>query len=280
MTMHFFLRQCILLSADELKQLFFRKRILFTLFIYIGTLLFTFWVLSKSYAFLQTSMVDLQIPPDQKAVMKQAFDRFSFPDKMKEQFPILNYPFALLVYFIVSLFTIPFLTGMISCNMISEDLSRGTQRFLLFRVSRSAYYWSKTFSHFLFYLLIQCFILSLMIAFFLYDSKQAFSFSILYQGMDLTLRLIPLIICFLGYSQIISSQFSSTAKSWLVNQAGLVLMLLILMIQPLFSFFHASLWSGLFYSDCYNILISLGGFSLWGIFFLSSGYLLFHYKKL
>jgi hypothetical protein len=275
-----FFRQFFLLTADELKQLFFRKRVLFTLFMYAGTLLFTFWVLSRSYDFLLTSMDEIQIPPEQKVMLQKTLNHLSFPREMTDRFPILSFPFPLLIYFFVSLSTLPFLTGIISCDMISQDLSRGTQRFLLFRVSRAAYYWSKAVSHFLFYFIIQWALFGMLFVLVVCDSKKIPSFSFFHQGMNLTLRLIPLLLCFLAYTQIISSQFATSAKSYLVNQAGLVLMLLILMIQPVFSFFYSPLWSGLFYSYSFRMAQSFGGFALWAIFFWGTGYFLFHRKRL
>ncbi len=276
----FGINQFLILVEDELKQLFLRKRALFTIILYAGTMFLVFWAVGKSKDLLVSMLYNLQIDETQKIALKQSVQMLKMPEDLIAKAPILNYPLPLLVYFFISLTSIPFIIPMISCDMISQDLSQGTQRFLLFRVSRFSYYWSKAFAHLILYILVQFLLLALLAGFCLVYMKDVLSFSFILDGLLLTLRLIPIIIVFLAFIQMISSNVASPIKSLILSNLGLLLMMILLMIQPELSIFYQPLWSGLMSFDSTLIFKSTSLFLLWSSFFWGLSYAFFWYKKL
>ncbi len=279
MTLHFF-RQLFILTFDELKELFFRKRALFALIMYAGTLILFFWGLAESKEAAGDFISTLDLPLAQKALLKQSMENFLMPSEWTQKIPIFKVPLPLLIYFFISVSSLPFLIPMISCDMISLDLFRGTQRFLLFRVTRASYFFSKTLAHFLLYFILQLVILVCIIIYCAYNGMSVFSLLFIKSSLNLTVRVIPLIFLFISFTQMISSQVKSPVKSLIINNFGLLIMMIILAVKPYLSFFYKPLWTGLFSFQTKEVLMSMTGMSLWGVLFMAISFTLFWRKKL
>jgi len=275
-----FLRQFFILTVDELKELFFRKRALFALILYAGTLILFFWGLSESRKMAGDFVLTLNLPLTQKELLKQSMESFLIPSQWALKFPIFKISLPLLIYFFISVSSLPFLIPMISCDMISLDLFRGTQRFLLFRVSRAAYFFSKTLAHFLLYFILQLVILVCIIIYCAYNEISVFNLFFIKSSLNLTLRVIPLIFLFVSFTQMISSQVKSPVKSLIINNFALLIMMILLAVKPYLSFFYKPLWSGLFSLQVKDVFFSMAGMSLWGGLFMLVSFSLFWRKKL
>ena len=276
----FFLRQLFLLTVDELGQIFLRKRFLLALILYSGLLLLAFLAIHQGKRFVMAAIPSMGLDMEQSFILEQALQRLSLPESAVKDHPILGYPLPLLIYFFISLFSLPMLIPMISCDVISQDLARGTQRFLLFRVSRGAYFWSKALAHVLSYLLLQASLLLLLLGVCGLYAREILSFSLLKGGVVLSLRLIPVILVFVAFTQAVSAQFSSPLKSLIVNNLLLLLMAILLSIKPFLSFFYSPLWVGLLSYDPRPFLMAVSGFLLWCVLFWSLSFGLFYVKKL
>jgi hypothetical protein len=279
--MNFSVRQTAILVEDEFKQLWCRKRALFAIVLYVGMLFLFFWGLSRSREFLLNGLGGLPMDPRQKVMLEQSLRRFTIPRAAIERAPILSLPVPVLLYFLISLSSLPFLIPMVSCDMISLDLYRGTQRFLLFRVSRSAYFWSKTIAHFLVYLGIQAAVLAGLFLFCLFYAREALSWAFLFHALHLSLRLVPVIAVFLAFTQMISSRVANPVKSLIVSNLGLFAMVVLLAFQPRLSVFYPPLWSGLFaFEPATEFVKSAVGFAGWSVFFWGGSFALFWKRNL
>jgi len=278
----FFFRQMSILTLDEFKQLLLRKRAIFALILYTGMLFLVFWGISRSRVLMMDAVKQMKIPlqPAEKMVIEQSLKQFSIPEPWIQKVPIMGAALPLLVYFILSLCTIPFLIPMVSCDMISLDLFRGTQRFLLFRVSRTAYFWSKTLAHFVLYLLVQSVVLLMLYGFCFFYAREVFSLKFFWDSLHLTLRLIPVIVVFLAFIQLISSQIANPVKSLIVSNVGLLVMVILLALKPQLSLFYHPLWGGLFTYKTVSLMKSVLGFGAWSVFFWGISFGFFWVKKL
>lgn len=276
----FFYRQLGLLTVDELKQLCFRKKALFALILYAGILFLTFLGIAKMRGYVSEAIPTLPIEPEQRIFLNEYVRNFKLPDVMTEKVPMLKTPLPLLLYFLISIASLPFLIPTVSCDMISNDTYKGTQRFLLFRVSRTAYFLSKAIAHFILFLAVQLGLLVLLFGFCLFYAREIMDIHFFANSFFLTLRLIPLILAFLAMTQFISSLISSPVKSLIINNLALLLMVILLAVQPVLSIFYQPIWAGLLSFEGNQILYSHLGFITWSILFWGFSYTFFMYKKL
>ncbi len=275
-----FFRQWRILAADELQQLFFRKRALITFLFYAGTLALTFFLLGQSQELLAKINAELNLPLHERYLLKKSLEHLSVPKQVIDSYPVLGYPLPLLIYFFTSLFMPAFLVPFISCDMISQDLASGTHRFLLFRVSRAAYYWAKAFAHLCLYLLIQGALLVLVLGFSFWYFPLLFSQNFFMQCGESLARLLPILILFVSFTQAVSGQCKGPVKSWMLNQTTLLFLMLVTFWKPSFSFFDPFLWKGLLQSDPATLTASFLGFGAWSAVFWGGGFALFWMKRL
>lgn len=274
------LKQFYILTFDEVIQLFRRKRALLSFLIYIGFIILSLILISYCHQWVLKMIPLLPIPYEEKEVFFKALKSIEIPDSMIQDFPLLGYSWPSLFYFFCSILFFPFLIPLISCDMISQDLSTGTQRFILFRVSRSVYFWSKTLAHFLVYLFFLFLLIVFLTGYSLVTIKNSQLFSLLSDSFFLSLRLLPVMMVFLALTQAISSLIHSPMKGLLFNHLILVFMLILLTFIPQISLFYYPLWRGLFSFDPALIMTSVTGFMAWSFLLFGGSFFVFLRKNL
>ena len=272
--------QFYILTFDEIIQLFRRKRALLSFLIYIGFIILSLILISYCHQWVLKMIPFLPVPYEEKQVLFNVLKSIEIPYSMIQDFPLLSYSWPCLFYFFCSVLFFPFLIPLISCDMISQDLSTGTQRFILFRVSRWVYFWSKTLSHFLVYVFFLFLLIIFLTVYSLVSLENSQLFSILNDSFLLSLRLLPVMLVFLALTQAISSFIQSPMKGLLFNYLILVFMLILLTFIPQISLFYYPLWHGLFSFDPALILSSIMGFILWSFFLFGGSFFIFLRKNL
>ena len=273
-------RQFFILTFDEMIQLFKRKRALLSFLIYIAFIILSLIFISYCHQWTLKMIPFLPIPYEEKEVLLNALKSIEIPAAMIQDFPLLGYSWPSLFYFFCSVLFFPFLIPLISCDMISQDLSTGTQRFILFRVSRWVYFWSKTFAHFSVYILFLFLMTGCLTGYSLSTLKNPQFFSLLNDSFLLSLRLLPVMLVFLALTQAISSLIQSPIKGLLFNYLIMLIMLILLTFKPQISLFYYPLWHGLFTFDSSLIFFSLVGFFVWSVLLFGGSFILFLRKNL
>jgi|GEM_PF-5302725 len=147
------------LGREELRELFFRVRSFLSLLLYIGI-----FVLAIRGFVEADKRVGEAIGQDDR--IAETFARvinelqfFQSGDLAREA---LQWPIVFPLFQFLVVIWLPTFVAIVSCDMISSDISRGTLRYVMTRTSRSAYYLSKLISHFIMYLGLQCLIYLLL----------------------------------------------------------------------------------------------------------------------
>ena len=274
------LNQFYILTMDEIIQLFRRKRALLSFLIYVGFILLSLILISYCHQWVLKMIPLLPLPSDEKEMLFNALKSIEIPDSMIRDYPLLGYSWPSLFYFFCSVFFFPFLIPLISCDMISQDLSTGTQRFILFRVPRWVYFWSKTLAHFLVYLFFLFLLIVFLTVYSLVTLKNSQLISISCDSFFLSLRLLPVMFVFLSLTQAISSIIQSPMKGLLLNYLMLLFMLILLTFVPQISLFYYPLWQGLFSFDPVLMMTSVAGFVFWSFLLFGGSFFVFLRKNL
>jgi hypothetical protein len=282
-----FYRQLFILTEDEFFQLFLRKRAVFGFILYTSFLILSFYVLQKMIPygeeFLRSLFLEMGLPLSEIKSFQETWMGFNLSETLRMRYPqyaVIAYPWPLVLYYMVALSTLPYLIPFISCDMISKDVSFRTQRLLLPRMSRSSYYMGKTLAHGLLYLGLQVCVLLVFIGWvFVVHPEAARSFQVTWL-LDIHCRLIPLFLCFLGFTQGLSALCSGVMQSLIVIHLALILEMVLWFIEPQLSLFNPPLWQALFQTWKSPGMSSLALFLLWGFLFWAGGLWVFSRRSL
>lgn len=155
------LRHISILCFEEMRDIFTRMRAVLALALCVGTVgLF-------AYGFSQFDGLIGEIAEDQDAqaistVLLEALKQFEFVKASKLLEHITKWPivFPLFQFFLV--LWLPTFVALVSCDMMTADLARGTLRFLFLKTTPSRYYFAKLLAHLLLYVLIHLISFSLL----------------------------------------------------------------------------------------------------------------------
>jgi len=158
-----FFHQVFVLATEELRDLIFRRRAALSLILYLGVI--TLVVMSLAYIEekLWPSMSIFQQDSPERGLILTQFEKYGLRDELELILKIGSLPRPVVIMQLFSLLWFPTLVALVSCDMVSIDLYRGTLRFLLGRTGRAAYYFSKMLAHFALYFLLQ--VLTLLVLF-------------------------------------------------------------------------------------------------------------------
>ncbi len=167
-THSFALKQIWPLTVEEIRDIFSKKRSILFFLLYIGMVLLTMKYIANIGNYIEEN-------PRLEGLIKM-ISAFLVSDNTGKSIDAFLWPIEIYVFQFVTILQLPFWVSMISCDMISTDLYRGTLRFILLRSFKSSYYFSKTFAHFILYALFQlCAVLTFIICWSIMNSDQSFT---------------------------------------------------------------------------------------------------------
>lgn len=145
------------LFVEELKDLFLRRRALFSLIIHAIILAVFVTTLSATEKRILPQMEMFQEgSPQRQALMARVQEAGVAP--LVELLIVLgSLPGPAVMLQVLSLFWFPTLVALVSADMVSTDLGRGTLRYLVTRTSRTTYFLSKLLAHFFLYFVMHLF---------------------------------------------------------------------------------------------------------------------------
>lgn len=148
------------LAREEVIDLLRRPRALLSLILHLGMVLLTV----KAFLRVDVEVSSVVSRDDRVAVMvSELLSKLSIVSSQNMATELLSWPLSLpLLQFLLVLWLPTFVT-LVSCDMVSTDLSRGTLRFILNRSTRRAYYVSKYLAHCFFHILLQALIFVLFV---------------------------------------------------------------------------------------------------------------------
>lgn len=256
--------QSLAILRDELIQIYLRKRALLSLILYfvIIALVIRLFLWIQAKASFGVPHAELY------AVLRQRLSEQITNPEILRYLNVLDglqgLPLALVMLQLFSFFWLPTLVSLLSCDIISLDVSRGTIRFLLLRATRSSYLLGRVLAHTIAGLLIH----AVTIGFLYLLSTLLFPSADHSEYLPVSMRYLFVSAPFLFLSVAVASLVSSVTRraltSLLLIQLVWLGLLLVARIHPLLSPFHPSLLIGFFspYSPEYHI--ASGGFLLWG----------------
>lgn len=152
--MQVFIRHLWVLTTEELYDLVWRKRSCISLVLYLVVLIGAMYWFSRAQSrFVPLSNV-LAVAPQIEELRFQ-LSKFGLQNTVDFIIELSRYPASLWMFQLFSLVWLPTLVGLVSCDMVSIDIDRGTLRFVLQRSSRLAYYLSKGLAHLVLFLSLQ-----------------------------------------------------------------------------------------------------------------------------
>lgn len=259
--------QGMTILRDELIQIYFRRRALLSLIIYFILIA----IVMRVFIAIQ-SRIALTMGPDQLyEAVREALDQqvtgvdlsryLNIADQVK------GLPLSLVLMQLFSFLWLPTLISLLSCDIISLDVSRGTIRFLLLRATRSSYLFGRVAAHTLAGLIIHALtmiFLYLLSVYFAPGHKLAefWSVCLLYLWVAL-----PFLFLSVAISALVSSFTRRTLVSLLLIQVVWLALMLALRVHPLLSPFQEVLVVGFFNPQGGEYWYAVGGFWVWGILF-------------
>ena len=150
-----FLHQTRVLAVDEFWALLRRRRSLLSLLIYVGVTLLLIWGLARAEQMVGQMLGDPSVRGEQIRRMVDALAKVAGQERANLLAKLLEQPSALWLFQMMVVFWLPSLVALVSSDMITVDVHRGTLRFLMLRSGRAAYYLGKFLAHFMLYALLQ-----------------------------------------------------------------------------------------------------------------------------
>ena len=149
-----FWRHLWVLTTEELYDLVWRRRSCISLILYLLVLCAAMYWFSRAQTRFEPVTNILAAAP-QLEELRFHLSKFGLQDTLDFIVELSRYPASLWMFQIFSLLWLPTLVGLVSCDMVSIDIDRGTLRFVLQRSSRLAYYLSKGLAHLLLFITLQ-----------------------------------------------------------------------------------------------------------------------------
>jgi ABC-type transport system involved in multi-copper enzyme maturation permease subunit len=269
-----------ILSAEELRELLFRKRSLVALLFYFAVVSGAVWVIISLENSVSPTLGFLRSEQLTSYKFTQWLSRLGLERAFQIGNSMAQIPAPLILFQALSIIWLPAFIGTISADSIAIDRYRNTLRFLISRTSRTSYYLAKIISHFFFYLVLSAasFLMLLAIAsfmlpdFYFIDSiRPAFIYVSL---------LAPYLLALLSAAILVSSLSKNPSNAIVRVQLLWIWLLLILVFVPKLSPFHYLLLAGLIAPFEGFAAFSALGYLVWTISLSMLGLLLFSRQDL
>ncbi|MBN8547932.1 MAG: ABC transporter permease subunit [Deltaproteobacteria bacterium] len=270
-----FLHQLFVLTGAELRELLWRRRSFLSLLLYALIILLSVWLLFKVHGTLGSGHGQMDLDSAEHAELAATLDKLG-ARHVFELFLRLNaLPSTLWIFQLFSLIWFPTLVALVSCDSIALDVYRGTLRFVLSRSSRSAYYFGKLLSHVALYCALQ-FVSLLTVVLYTAVAVEDFKWG---ESLKLAVQyfivFVPFLWCIVAATQFVSSWSRRPMNALIRVHVMWIAFIFMLGFCPWLSPLWSKIGVGLFVPfDSYPLLTVLG-YSLWGVFFTLIGMLLF-----
>lgn len=265
------IRQTRVLLWEELRELFTRKRSLFSLLAYAGFTLLVFSGLARAMARARQAVGDSSIL-EQPRILVEQFGRSMSPEAYRVLEQLAQVPSPIVIYQCLSLVLLPTLVAMVSCDMVSVDISRGTLRYLLLRSRRSSYYLSKLAAHTVLYVVLHSVtMIGLLVV--IYRSDPQFSLdagvppAVAYIAVT-----IPAIWLMVALTAWISSWCRSTMSALILIHLAWIVMFGVMAVRPAWTPFYHTISIGLVAPFGEFAADAIVGMSLWALALSVGGY--------
>lgn len=274
-----FFRQTIVLLLEELRELFTRKRSLFSLASYVGFTLLVFSGLARAMHRAREAVGGHSVL-DEPQMLVDRFGHSMPPDLYNVLSQLTSVPAPIVIYQCLSLVVLPTLVAMVSCDMISIDIYRGTLRYVMLRASRSAYYGSKVLAHVVLYSALHL-LTMLGLLFVLSKSDGSFSafahmpISLAYVGIT-----VPAIWFMVALTAWVSSWCRRPISALLLIHLFWIVLLAVMVKWPEFTPFYSKITVGLVAPFEEFIPRTFAGMTAWALAFTAAGYSGFHRRDI
>jgi len=154
--------QIWVLFLEECRDIFGRRRAVFSLILHLFFICLLLFALSKVQDRVQDAMQQVNMSPEQEQYMTEELIRqieLVVPGISK----LRDWPLIISLFQFISLLWLPSLVALISCDVVAIDIYRGTLRFITLRASRLSYYVSKVIAHVLLFVLLQLVAVTLLL---------------------------------------------------------------------------------------------------------------------
>jgi len=262
-----------ILGREELRELLFRVRSLLSLLLYIGIFLLAIRGFVEADKRVGEAMGQDDRIAEMLAQLIYKLQFFQSDDLAREA---MSWPLVFPLFQFLVLIWLPTFVAIVSCDMISSDISRGTLRYVMTRTSRTAYFLSKLISHFIMYLVLQTLIYLLLLGGVLLFSDRITFEQAWRPILTYMVVFVPYLFFLVATTQFISA-LSRKSFSAILKVHLLWLVFMIMMVQ----------WSDgpLTWRHFLGIVLPFGtlgqesliAFGLWGIGFVLVG--LFFFKR-
>ncbi|MBX7143958.1 MAG: hypothetical protein K1X79_05860 [Oligoflexia bacterium] len=273
MAVGLFARQVLVLCFDELHDLMLRRRSLLSLGFYFLSIAASLWLIFRVQAVLGGGFAHL----DTSSPGYQELSRLVRQWGLEEAFAVFvsmsQVPDALWIFQIFSLLWFPTLVALISCDLVSIDIYRGTLRFLLLRTSRAGYFFGKMLSHFLLYVILQALSTALMFLIALRMDPAFTAAETARLGLQYFVVFVPFIWCMLAATQWISSWSRRPMSAMVRAHLMWVIFLVVAVKASWLTPFWSDMVLGMFSPYGAYPLKALLGYAAWGLGFTLLGYL-------
>lgn len=266
------MKQTIVLLREELRELFTRKRSLFSLVSYVGFTLLVFSGLARAMQRARDA-VGGHSAMDEPQVLIERFGHSMQPEMYNVLKQLAAVPAPIVIYQCLSLVVLPTLVAMVSCDMVSVDISRGTLRYVLLRASRTAYYLSKLLSHSVLYVIIHL-VTMLGLLYVLAESDSAFNaFDHLTVALAYVAITVPAVWFMVALTAWVSSWCRRTISALLLIHLFWIILLSLMVKWPEFTPFYSKITVGLVAPFAEFAPKTLLGMSAWAFGFSVAGFL-------
>lgn len=267
-----FFHQTFLLLVEEMRDLFFRKRVVLGLLLYGLIFSSLFYSLAKMETLFENK-VGLSLQNEE--FLFQIISELRIPNAYEIVQELGNFPILILVFQLLVVMNLPLIVPFMSNDMLTTDIYRGTLRFLTLRSSRLAYYVSKLLAHVLLYLgIVGLTYVALLIVVAVFHTE-FLGLDYLWGALDCLVATLPFIFGLVAGTQLISSICKKPFTALFMCELFWVLNLFILGWEPETSFFHASTLIGTIIPMSSYTPESALRASTWGLGFFTLGYLWF-----
>lgn len=265
-----------LLAFEELRDIFTRKRTVVAFVLYLAVIFLSLYSARELFTNLNLSGL-LRLTSDEFQALRAELTQ-AIPTKWQLIFETMSpIPAPLWILQLVSVSLLPSIVALVSSDMVSMDINRGTIRYLLLRTSRADYFFSKFVAHFTLYVVMHLSAVVVLMVLMLTQSRWVFAE---WGGALLTLigMILPFIALCVALSHWVSSWTRHPFVALVVIHLAWTVFAVALYWIPHVSPLHGDYLLGIFVPLWLYVTQSAIAFSVWTVGLLTLGYLGFSAK--
>lgn len=271
-----FSHQTRVLSIEEVREIFFRRRAFVSLILYIAFLFLMFSSFRHLTASARLLIGEENTRSQLLTLIFEQLYRLGIGSAVEQ---LLYWPAAVIVFQVLCIFWYPSLISLVSSDMVTTDIHRGTLRFLLLRGSRGAYYWSKLLAHIGLYVFMHIVTLLVLMLVCVWADTGVRPDELVSPGMKYLLVFIPFLFFLVAATQFVSVFCRRPATALLGVHLLWIILLLPVYVAPDFTPFHWRAMLGLVVPIGEYAFDAQVRFVLWGLGFALLGFARFYRRE-